>query len=144
MHSKLFESLRTMMGKINSAETRESFKAGDRVKVYTKPTQQEGFEGFAELVEFVGNDTYEGAPVERWKVRFDYEVPLYERIIYKPASSLFSRWIKIFERPSAVQQNSSGTEQIGTGNLTENEWESLRTLMRKINSAENEKVSNIH
>jgi len=68
---------------MTTAATKAHFKVGERVKVYTKPIQQDGFEGIAELIEFVGTDYCEGTLVERWKVRFDNEVPLYERRIVK-------------------------------------------------------------
>ena len=67
-----------------TTETGEHFKVGEKVKVYQRPIQQEGFEGIAELVEFISNNyDYPGLKVERWKVRFENEVPKYERMIVK-------------------------------------------------------------
>ena len=98
---------------MTTAEKREHFKVGERVKVYTKPIRQEGFEGIATLIEFVGNDDYEGFPVERWKVHFDNETTVYERIIFKDTSSLLSRRTKMLEEASAILKNLNGNGRTG-------------------------------
>ena len=100
--------------KNTTAETPPYFKVGEGVKIYMRPIQQEGFEGIAELVEFV-NDNYDypGLQGERWKVRFDNELPLHERIIFKDTSLLLSRRTKMFEESSDVPKNLNGNGRTG-------------------------------
>ena len=106
-----------------TAETKAHFKVGEKIKIYTRPFKREGFEGIAELIEFVGHDCYEGLLVERWKVRFDNEVPVYERIIFKDTSSLLSGRTNMPNELSEVLRDISGKEPTETNGGADIEYE---------------------
>jgi hypothetical protein len=106
-----------------AAETSTYFKVGDRVKIYTEPVHLDNYEGNAELIEFVCHDDYGGIKVERWKVLFDNEIRLCERIISTKITPLLSGRTEMLGEKFNIPKNVSEKEQTGINSGADIEYD---------------------